>query len=87
MCRHGCCSWKPIAEFINHRFEQFLESEVMVMCVHVSIDYSQLAVRRKRLADVRIHCLLYFIAPTGHGYVMSHHRARGHARKPECGRH
>lgn len=46
-------SWKPIAEFINHRFDQYLEAE--------------LAVHRKRISDVRIHCLLYFISPSGHG--------------------
>lgn len=45
-------SWKPIVASIDERFDAFLEQERRV--------------NRKNIVDNRIHCCLYFIAPTGH---------------------
>jgi len=46
--------WLPIYDQINKQFDKFLTEERSV-------------VRRKQIPDSRIHCCLYFIAPTGHG--------------------
>lgn len=32
--------------------------------------------RNPRFRDDRVHCLLYFIPPTGHSYVRDHHETR-----------
>lgn len=45
-------SWKPILEYIEARFDAFLEQENRV--------------NRQRIVDNRVHACLYFIAPTGH---------------------
>ena len=45
-------SWKPIIEYIDSKFEEYLNAESKVY--------------RKPFADDRVHCCLYFIAPTGH---------------------
>jgi len=45
-------SWKPILECICERYDAYLDQERRV--------------NRKNIMDNRIHCCLYFIAPTGH---------------------
>ncbi|KAK7144617.1 hypothetical protein R3I94_010896 [Phoxinus phoxinus] len=45
--------WKPIMQFINAQYEQYLQEEI-------NID------RKKRIPDSRVHCCIYFIPPTGH---------------------
>lgn len=45
--------WEPISKFINEQYEKFLKEEVNIA-------------RKKRIPDTRVHCCLYFIAPTGH---------------------
>lgn len=50
------CSWQPVTDFIEQRYEEFLNAE---MCVN-----------RKAVPDNRVHCCLYFISPNGHGYVI-----------------
>ncbi|XP_031572961.1 septin-7-like [Actinia tenebrosa] len=44
--------WKPIIEYIDNKFEEFLTEESKV--------------NRHPFPDSRVHCCLYFIAPTGH---------------------
>ncbi len=46
-------SWSPITQHINSKYEEFLNEESRVV--------------RGVLEDRRVHCCLYFIAPTGHG--------------------
>jgi len=46
--------WLPIYDHINRHFDDYLKEEMSVK-------------RRKAIPDTRIHCCLYFIAPTGHG--------------------
>ncbi|GCC18318.1 hypothetical protein chiPu_0017888 [Chiloscyllium punctatum] len=50
--------WQPVINYIDSKFEDFLNSESRV--------------NRRQMADTRVHCCLYFIAPSGHGldYVM-----------------
>lgn len=50
-----CCffSWEPICDYIRQQYDQYFVEETAVN-------------RKKRLPDGRIHCLLYFITPTGH---------------------
>ncbi|XP_043570557.1 neuronal-specific septin-3-like isoform X2 [Chiloscyllium plagiosum] len=45
--------WQPITEFINDQYETYLKEELTVN-------------RKKRIQDTRVHCCIYFIAPTGH---------------------
>lgn len=45
--------WVPIIEYIESKYEDYLNSEARVM--------------RKQLPDQRVHCCLYFIQPSGHG--------------------
>ncbi|XP_062922644.1 septin-7-like [Mobula hypostoma] len=45
--------WQPVVNYIDSRFEDFLNSESRV--------------NRRQMADTRVHCCLYFIAPSGHG--------------------
>jgi septin family protein len=47
-------SWEPIIEFIEQQFELYLNAESRVDRPH-------------KIQDTRVHCCLYFIAPTGHG--------------------
>uniref|UniRef100_A0A671WTF1 Septin n=1 Tax=Sparus aurata TaxID=8175 RepID=A0A671WTF1_SPAAU len=47
------CSWQPIIDHIDSKFEDYLNSESRV--------------NRRQMPDSRIHCCLYFIAPSGHG--------------------
>lgn len=45
--------WLPILEHINDQYEKYLSEEQNVN-------------RKRHIPDTRIHCCLYFIAPTGH---------------------
>ncbi|XP_026470581.1 septin-7 isoform X2 [Ctenocephalides felis] len=45
--------WVPIIDFVESRYEEFLNAESRVT--------------RRSLPDGRVHCCLYFVAPTGHG--------------------
>lgn len=45
--------WVPVIDFVESKYEEFLNAESRVS--------------RKTLADNRVHCCLYFIAPNGHG--------------------
>lgn len=45
-------SWKPIIQYIDSKFEEYLGEESKV--------------QRQPFSDNRVHCCLYFIAPTGH---------------------
>jgi len=45
--------WQPITDFIENKYEEYLNSESRV--------------ERTRTPDNRVHCCLYFIAPSGHG--------------------
>lgn len=46
--------WQPIIDFVESKYEEFLNAESRVM-------------RKAAPADTRVHCCLYFIAPSGHG--------------------
>ncbi|XP_014848122.1 PREDICTED: septin-7-like isoform X1 [Poecilia mexicana] len=45
--------WQPVTDYIDNKFEDFLNSESRV--------------NRRLMPDSRVHCCLYFIAPSGHG--------------------
>ena len=47
------CSWEPVLDYINDQFELYLNEEVSIE-------------RKKHIPDSRVHCCIYFIAPTGH---------------------
>uniref|UniRef100_A0A4W3JC98 Septin n=1 Tax=Callorhinchus milii TaxID=7868 RepID=A0A4W3JC98_CALMI len=47
------CLWQPVIDHIDSKFEDYLNSESRV--------------NRRQMPDSRIHCCLYFIAPSGHG--------------------
>lgn len=44
--------WQPIVNFIESRYEEYLNAETRVHRTHIQ--------------DNRVHCCLYFIAPSGH---------------------
>lgn len=46
-------SWAPIIDFVESKYEEYLTAESRV--------------QRKAISDNRVHCCLYFIAPSGHG--------------------
>lgn len=46
-------SWQPVINYIDSKFEDFLNAESRV--------------NRRQMPDNRVHCCLYFIAPSGHG--------------------
>ena len=46
-------SWQPVIDHIDNKFEDYLNSESRV--------------NRRLMPDNRVHCCLYFIAPSGHG--------------------
>ncbi|XP_013872344.1 septin 4a isoform X2 [Austrofundulus limnaeus] len=48
-------SWKHIEDYIDQQFEQYFRDES--------------GLNRKNIQDNRVHCLLYFISPFGHGYI------------------
>ncbi|XP_049832228.1 septin-7 isoform X2 [Schistocerca gregaria] len=45
--------WQPVIDYIESKYEEYLNAESRV--------------NRKTLVDNRVHCCLYFIAPSGHG--------------------
>ncbi|XP_059500124.1 septin-4-like [Stegostoma tigrinum] len=45
--------WKPIVNYIDEQFEHYFRDEN--------------GLNRKNIQDNRVHCLLYFISPLGHG--------------------
>ncbi|XP_058790132.1 septin-7 isoform X2 [Phymastichus coffea] len=45
--------WQPVIEYIENKYEEFLNAESRVI--------------RRQIPDSRVHCCLYFIAPSGHG--------------------
>lgn len=49
-------SWSPIIDFVESKYEEYLTAESRV--------------HRKAISDSRVHCCLYFIAPSGHGLKM-----------------
>lgn len=49
----GPGSWDPIIKYIKDQHSAYLRKELTAM-------------RDKHIVDTRIHCCLYFIAPTGH---------------------
>lgn len=46
--------WDPIIQFVDKKYGQFFTEETKVQ-------------RKERIPDHRVHCCLYFIAPSGHG--------------------
>jgi septin 7 len=48
-----CFSWQPVIDYIESKYEEYLNAESRV--------------NRRTLTDNRVHCCLYFIAPSGHG--------------------
>lgn len=46
-------SWVPVIEYIESKYEEFLNAESRVV--------------RRQIPDSRVHCCLYFVAPSGHG--------------------
>ncbi|XP_067934241.1 septin-4-like isoform X2 [Watersipora subatra] len=50
---HGEDSIQPVEEYIDSQFHQYYEAES--------------GLNRKNIQDSRVHCLLYFISPYGHG--------------------
>lgn len=49
----GQTSWLPIVDYIDRAYEGYLQDESKV--------------DRTQIIDNRVHCLLYFINPTGRG--------------------
>ncbi|KTG06946.1 hypothetical protein cypCar_00023615, partial [Cyprinus carpio] len=45
--------WQPVIDHIDSKFEDYLNAESRV--------------NRRLMPDSRVHCCLYFIAPSGHG--------------------
>ncbi|KAG7250542.1 hypothetical protein CRUP_001541, partial [Coryphaenoides rupestris] len=45
-------SWQPVINYIDTKCEDFLNAESRV--------------NRRLMPDNRVHCCLYFIAPSGH---------------------
>lgn len=45
--------WVPVIEYIESKYEEFLNAESRVV--------------RRQIPDSRVHCCLYFVAPSGHG--------------------
>ncbi|XP_027043484.1 neuronal-specific septin-3-like [Pocillopora damicornis] len=45
--------WDPILQYINEQYNKYLKEETSIN-------------RKPRVPDSRVHCCLYFIAPTGH---------------------
>jgi septin family protein len=57
----SCCmffSWQPIIDYIDAKYEEYLNAESRV-------------IRKTHINDNRVHCCLYFITPTGHRFVVS----------------
>ncbi|XP_008410097.1 septin-7-like [Poecilia reticulata] len=50
--------WQPVINYIDSKFEDFLNAESRV--------------NRRSMPDNRVHCCLYFIAPSGHGKLFQY---------------
>ena len=50
-------SWQPIIDYIDSKYEEYLNAESRV-------------IRKAHIVDNRIHCCLYFLTPTGHRFVL-----------------
>ena len=46
-------SWEPIVKYIKEQYSTFLRKELT-------------PAREKRIPDTRVHCVLFFVSPTGH---------------------
>ncbi|KAI4898242.1 hypothetical protein NFI96_028741 [Prochilodus magdalenae] len=57
--------WQPVINYIDSKCEDFLNAESRV--------------NRRQMPDNRVHCCLYFIAPSGHGCRHTH---RAHREEP-----
>lgn len=55
---HLCCSFSEIVGYLERQYDGILAEESRIK-------------RNPRFRDDRVHVLLYFITPTGHGYVFS----------------
>ena len=51
-------SFSEIVEYVEREYDNIVAEESRIK-------------RNPRFRDNRVHCLLYFITPTGHGYVWS----------------
>lgn len=45
--------WQPVTDYVESKYEDYLNCESRV--------------NRKQISDSRVHCCVYFIAPSGHG--------------------
>lgn len=59
-------SYNAVVDYIDSQFEAYLQEELKIKRTLHSYH------------DTRIHVCLYFICPTGHGYVMSHYSLTFH---------
>lgn len=51
-----CISWEPLTAYVRQRYTNHLRRELA-------------ADRPRHSPDERVHCIFYFIAPSGHSYV------------------
>lgn len=71
--------WQPIINYIESRYRSAFEngvrysssvlfwSENIFVCRYEEYLNAESRVNRKPISDTRVHCCLYFIAPSGHG--------------------
>eukprot|EP00126_Sphaerothecum_destruens_P013238 Sdes_comp22653_c0_seq1m21076 len=45
--------WKPIEQYVNAQMDNYFEEETSIN-------------RKKKIPDTKVHCCIYFLAPTGH---------------------
>lgn len=50
------CSWEPIVNYIERKYLDYFSEETKIE-------------RAATIPDKRVHLCLYFVSPTGHGYV------------------
>ncbi|UYV67697.1 SEPT7 [Cordylochernes scorpioides] len=53
-CVDNSNCWQPILDYIERKYEEYLNEESRV--------------NRSKIEDNRVHCCLYFLAPSGHRY-------------------
>jgi septin family protein len=56
---HAFCSFAEIVGYLERQYDDILATESRIK-------------RNPRFRDNRVHALLYFITPTGHGFVFAH---------------
>jgi septin 7 len=56
-------SWQPVLDYVEARYEEYLNHESRV----TRQSPSATPVNPATTVDGRVHCCLYFIAPSGHG--------------------